>query len=575
MSSAIKNKIVGNATTDLDQVITGIQWGKGYDFGKGINAVTGGLTGNALQPFTPKPRTVKSSEEHYRFIQDESDLEREIEASASGKYNIAGAEMTASTEYLSNIKFSELSVTLIAEYKSLYAGYDEGGNYQMTENAKKLISNPKEFRRAYGDYFIAGAQRGSLFIAVYVCQASSVESMDKFKAAFKGEAPEIFSADGSASFMQAASQNNIDLSFDLTMTGYEGTPPSGPWDPKKINEALEWFKKNEQGTYLEALLQHYSTIDSSYPRTIDIAPSVFIDLYLLYTSYWDVISLYGSCPKYYQKQYEKGYLELTSSVQANESALATDADLRIQLQEKANYLLALLGAVNARQDFFFKVKNALGNEPKEGVGTAETGGVHSWLYGYNTYPQSSDVVISSSDMKVARIGNGVGHWEYTFEFGPDQKNLIVGWEVIAYWIDGTDGEWWKSVPQILLTSQAAVHVKSQWGRGFDWGLRVYYVDAKDYQFEPSSQEGDFPTEAGSRITRITADEGIRGLEYATAAEGWYQKNGKLEQVSMSNPQILRPLTEGKHYDILADQFEKSKSLIYNGEMDGALWFVSQ
>ncbi|GHO98063.1 hypothetical protein KSF_081110 [Reticulibacter mediterranei] len=575
MSIAIKDKIVGNAATDLDQAITGIQWGKGYGFGKGINAVTGGLSGNALQPFTPKPQTVKSSEEHYRFIQNESDLDREIEASASGKYNIAGAEVTASTEYLSTIKFSELSVTLIAKYKSQYAGYDEGGNYQLTEQAKKLIGNPQEFRRVYGDYFIAGAQRGSLFIAVYVCQATSVESMDKFKAAFKGEAPEIFSAEGSTSFMQAASQNNINLSFDLTMIGYKGTSPIGPWNPEKINEALDWFKQNEKGTYLEALLQHYSTIDTSYPRIIDIAPSVFIDLHLLYTDYWDIIALYGSCPKYYQNQYSKNYQELISSVQANESALATDADLRIQLQEKANYLLALLGAVNARQDFYFKVKNAIGNEPKEGIGTAETGGVHSWLYGYNTYPLSSDVVISSSDMKVARIGTGAGYWEYTFQFGPDNKYLVVGWEVIAYWTDGTDGEWWKSVPQILLTSQAAVHVKSRWGRGFDWGLRVYYVDAKDYQFEPSSNEGDSPTEGDVRITRITASEGIKGLDYATAAEGVYRQNAGLEQVSMSNPHILRTLTEGKRYDIIADQFNKSKSLIYNGDIDGTLWFVSK
>ena len=78
------------------------------------------------------------------------------------------------------------------------------------------------------------------------------------------------------------------------MIGYEGTPPGPPWNPEKIATALNWFMEHEKGVYLEALLQHYGTIDTSYPRTIDIAPSVFVDLHLLYSSYWDIIALYGS-----------------------------------------------------------------------------------------------------------------------------------------------------------------------------------------------------------------------------------------------------------------------------------------
>ncbi len=35
----------------------------------------------------------------------------------------------------------------------------------------------------------------------------------------------------------------------------------------------------------------------------------------------------------------------------------------------------------------------------------------------------------------------------------------------------------------LLDQVAAVHVKSQYDRGCDWSMRVYFVDAKDYQFE--------------------------------------------------------------------------------------------
>jgi hypothetical protein len=58
----------------------------------------------------------------------------------------------------------------------------------------------------------------------------------------------------------------------------------------------------------------------------------------------------------------------------------------------------------------------------------------------------------------------------------------VGWQVISNWGDGPNGCWWKETNQILGSDHAAVHVKSQYDRGCDWSLRVYYVEAKDYQF---------------------------------------------------------------------------------------------
>ena len=88
---------------------------------------------------------------------------------------------------------------------------------EFTEEAKKLISKPADFRRVYGDYFIAGGQRGSRFVAIYVCQASSMENMDKFKAKFKGEAPEVFEAEGSTEFMQSRPQRTISASHSISI----------------------------------------------------------------------------------------------------------------------------------------------------------------------------------------------------------------------------------------------------------------------------------------------------------------------------------------------------------------------
>src|SRR5262249_57777670 len=184
--------VIGDASTKLDQVISGIPWGDAFTHGAGVDALTGAISASALKPFTPEQRKTKSSYERYSFIQKQSELELEVETSASGKYNIEGVNVNASASFLSKIKFSELCMTLVAQYESRYDGYDEASSYQLTDEAKSQIGDPAKFREVYGDYFISGGRRSSLFTAVYTCQTSSVESMIEFKASFGGDAPEVF-----------------------------------------------------------------------------------------------------------------------------------------------------------------------------------------------------------------------------------------------------------------------------------------------------------------------------------------------------------------------------------------------
>lgn len=471
---------ITNEKTELDQVISNLPYAD-FELGVGVDAITGGMAGTAVTTFTPKECTGKRSSEHFRFIQSESELNREIEASASGKYNIEGIKVSASTSYLSKIKYSELSITLIAEYEVVCSHYDDVDTYTLTEQAQKLIGEPEKFRKAYGDYFVAGGKRSARFVAIYNCQSTTVKSMDEFKASFGGEAPDVFSAEGSARFMQSTSKNNISTALDLFMEGYKGTSPSGPWTPDKIMEALTWFKANEQGIPLQAKLKHYSTIDPAYPRTIDVAPSVFVELSQIYAKVWDIRSRYGSCPTYYQDQFKTEYRDLDYGVVASQHILASDLSKRQEYQQKADILLSNLDDVFARMDFYLKVKNVVDTEPAENHSIEEGAGQQTWMYGFNVYTKSGAVNIHQSVQTYKELWH-VGRREHTFEFGPDGKFLIVGWQVISNWNDGSNGSWYKAIDRILLTDHSAVHVTSQYDRGCDWSLIVYYVDAKEYQF---------------------------------------------------------------------------------------------
>ena len=279
--------------------------------------------------------------------------------------------------------------------------------------------------------------------------------------------------------MQSAKE--LTSEYRLTCYGrYSGTAPSDH-GRRRIYEALSWFKANEQGIDHAAKLSHYSTIDPAYPRTIDVLPDVFVELRQLYTSVWDVRAGYASLPSYYQNQYKNEYRALDAGVVANQNILATDADKRLQYRQQADALLSEINNVFARMDFYFKVKSAVGTEPGKDQHIEEGTGQQIWMYGYSVYTKSGAVVIHSTEQHYSDSWH-VGWRENTFEFGPDGNNLIVGWQLVSNWGDGTNGQWWKAIDQILLTDHSAVHVKSQYDRGCDWTLRIYYVDAKDYQY---------------------------------------------------------------------------------------------
>lgn len=202
---------------------------------------------------------------------------------------------------------SFVSLAAIADPdENVFDQYDEAENYELTDEARAMLSNPARFREEFGDYFIAGLRRFPRFTAIYRCQASSAESMEEFKASLGAETPQLFSAEGSARFLQLARTHNVSLEIQIGEHGFIGNSPYGPpWDVNKILQELEWCKKNLGGASFQAKLAHYSMVASGYPQTVPIAPSVFVELRQLYTTIWDVRTRYDSCPPAYKDQFKK------------------------------------------------------------------------------------------------------------------------------------------------------------------------------------------------------------------------------------------------------------------------------
>jgi hypothetical protein len=476
------NEFQANPVTHLDSTISNIPWGDAFEIGSGVNAVTGEVMASAIEKPSITDKETKASHTNYRFIKNENDLEQEIEVSAKGKYNIEGVTLSASSSYLNKIKFSATSVSLIAHYESYYSGYDLADKYVLTDQAREIINDHDKFRAAYGDYFVAGRRRGATFTAVYRCETTSAERLDKFMASFGADAPEVFSAEGSTKFEKSAKENNVSLSIYIDMNGYSVNPPSFPTTPEGIIEALNWFRSNEKGVPIRAELFHYSHLDPNFSPDVPVAPDIFVSLSQLYSKRWKIMDAWHSIPAVYNKKYDESVNKFNNTVMANSNELAVETVMRDTLQREADSLYNALNDVVERQAFYFEVQEKISTEPKKGDQTQEkASGPHIWLYGFDSYNKSDAVTIDLLTLNYDEEWH-IGHREHTFEFGPDGKYMIVGWKVKANWNDGTDGEWDKAIDQILLTNHGAVHVYSQYDRGCSWTCIYYFVSKADYEF---------------------------------------------------------------------------------------------
>src|SRR5688500_3906195 len=94
LKESIMKVFNSSSSTLLNSTIDGRPWGKQYQLGLGVNAVTGQLRASAVKPFEVAQGKVMKSQFNYSLIQAESDLESMISGSVKGAYNLEGVTVS-------------------------------------------------------------------------------------------------------------------------------------------------------------------------------------------------------------------------------------------------------------------------------------------------------------------------------------------------------------------------------------------------------------------------------------------------------------------------------------------------
>lgn len=202
----------------------------GYAFGVGADFATGSPMGKVvIGPESPVERaggaTVKFE---VNRIQSTEQLEQALGIDAEASYGTGsfGTNVSARLSYAKKAKIQSSSLfMLVTTHVDLaFLSID---NPILSEDAKRLVSSPGDFKARYGNAFVRGIGRGGLFVGSMRIETESSDQSEEISAELKGSYG-LFTADIQANFSNIQEKFRASTFIDMYHEG-------GPVDLKMTN----------------------------------------------------------------------------------------------------------------------------------------------------------------------------------------------------------------------------------------------------------------------------------------------------------------------------------------------------
>ncbi|KAF8829952.1 hypothetical protein HHX47_DHR2000189 [Lentinula edodes] len=310
------------ASTELQREVK-IPWSETFRLGFGVDALTGeSMAGTAITSFkmsgSPRPKQVKTYVDtlHWngiKSLQDQYDIE------IGGTVNVAPASISMSTRISSLLSKNASASTVLIQYRVIGEFEPEfiPSNVALQNGLSDLSED--DFRDKYGDYYLAGRQRGYGCRMVIVCQVDDKSVTDKAEVEAQALVENFFKAGAGHSNVKSRSKSCSILHVMIETYGCSADASylsNGLLSPKDALAALPKIMKDPKGTPRIGILYHYSTLKHcKLPRSVTVHSDVFAKIHEMRELYFD-LQTYLEHPAFQSEFYTRDAERVRSAIRA-------------------------------------------------------------------------------------------------------------------------------------------------------------------------------------------------------------------------------------------------------------------
>jgi len=453
--------------TELDRIMQ-VPFIQGMVPGIGVAAVSGHFCSPAVVKFSPPTDTITRDEEStYDIFQSLEDFASSLETNAAGTFSLFGVDVSAKASYLKELKYQKNSLYIEATKVITFHPVGRTAfvlpsvtDYALSNEAKQLTG--EEFRKKYGDYFVAGYTSKATFRATLSFFASDSTSHQEFATEINVKKPDVFSAEGRLKLSEIASRHKVNMHCHISMTGVKAGALSESASLTDIEPKLKMFSETAVGEPDEAVLYHHVLAGANFPSNLEIDPDAMMRIAELYSKSRMAPILLNGCPAKYKRELEKKLQGLLTTIHTRKDQLPRDPVLLNDIFDRFEAWWSEIQTFYAYHALYLEVQ-----------ARKDKGGVRPLDY-HDPLVAIGEIFRQRQRKPYTSPGWQQAEWAYA-----DAGKTIVGYEFIPRkgnngGIGITEGG--------LLKSSMKVHARSDYDRGIDWEVVLYGVDSKWMQF---------------------------------------------------------------------------------------------
>jgi hypothetical protein len=206
----------------------------GYDFGVGLDSLSGTLMNLAVTPTVGPPAGAGGSDHFFQVarVSTTHDLQRSLGIDASASYGTFGANVSGRFNFAQEVSVhsASLFMTITATVRLANLSIPD---CVLTPAAAALAGRPDVFTQRYGDVFFRACTRGGLFVGVMQVETFDESDATSIEGELRGSYG-LFSADVTAKFSDVTKMHNSKIYCTVYSEGGPGLTVQRPDDPAEL-----------------------------------------------------------------------------------------------------------------------------------------------------------------------------------------------------------------------------------------------------------------------------------------------------------------------------------------------------